>query len=363
MDVNRYEQDMAALAPGHGVSDLGLSGVDPRFSNGTLYTWTAGLERKLGNLTADASYVGTAGVKLPRNSFPNAYVGATAAFAPYTTFDSSGNVTGGFGTESVITATAHSTYHALQTSLSGSVGHGGPGVQASYTWSKSLDDVSSVLSGSPQNPFDTRAEKGPSSFDVTHGFGLSAAQNLHLDSAGFLRPIGKMATGGWELLSISSISSGSPFTILSGIQQTGVGSNGTDRPDQIAKPHLSIARKQRQDYFGEGTSNGVDFFSIPIHVAGGTGPNQGRFGAVGRDTFRGPAFYNFDFALIKDTPFGRRQSGAERMDLQFRTEFFNLFNIVTMGLPANILSGFGFGEISKTAGNSRQIQFSLKLIY
>jgi hypothetical protein len=363
MDVNRYEQDMAALAPGHGISDLGLSGIDPSFGNATLYTWTAGLERKLGNLTADASYVGTAGVKLPRNSFPNAFTGATAAFAPYTTFDSSGNVSGGFGTETVITASAHSTYHALQTSLSGSMGHGGPGVQASYTWSKSLDDTSMVLGGFPQNPFDTHAEKGPSSFDIAHGFGLSAAQDLHLDSAGFLRPLGKKATGGWELLSISSISSGAPFTVLSGIQQTGVGDAGTDRPEQIAKPHLSTARKVRQDYFGEGANNAADFFSIPIHVAGGTGPNQGRFGTLGRDTFRGPAYYNFDFALIKDTPYGQRKSGAERMDLQFRGEFFNLFNIVTMGLPSNILAGSGFGEISKTAGNSRQIQLSLKLIY
>jgi len=76
--------------------------------------------------------------------------------------------------------------------------------------------------------------------------------------------------------------------------------------------------------------------------------------------------------MIKDTPFGHRESGAELVALQFRAEFFNLFNIVTMGLPANIIpvtsSGQisttpGFGEISKTAGNSRQIQFSLKLIY
>jgi hypothetical protein len=67
--------------------------------------------------------------------------------------------------------------------------------------------------------------------------------------------------------------------------------------------------------------------------------------------------------MIKDTPFGRRSSGAERIDLQFRGEFFNLFNIVNMGLPSNILTGSGFGEISKTAGTSRQIQLSLKLIY
>jgi protein-arginine kinase len=59
MDVDRYEQDVAALTPGHGVSDLTLSGIDRNFGNATLYTWTAGLERKFGNLTADASYVGT----------------------------------------------------------------------------------------------------------------------------------------------------------------------------------------------------------------------------------------------------------------------------------------------------------------
>jgi hypothetical protein len=198
---------------------------------------------------------------------------------------------------------------------------------------------------------------------VTHGFSLSLAQDLHLDSVGLLRPVPRKVTGGWELLSISSISSGSPFTVFSGIQQTGAGSNGVDRPDQIAVPHLSTARQVREDYFGQGVNNGSAFFSIPIHIAGGTGPNQGRFGTLGRNSFRGPAYYDFDFALIKDTPFGRRKSGAERIDMQFRGEFFNLFNIVNMGLPANIIDGSGFGEISKTAGTSRQIQLSLKMIY
>jgi hypothetical protein len=373
MDVDRYEKDVAALTPNGVVSALNLSGIDRAFNNATLYTWTAGLDRKFGNLTADASYVGTATEKLPRWSYPNGYPGADPGFAPYTQFDNAGDVIGGFGVMNIITATAHSSYHALQTSLSGTVGHGGPGIQASYTWSKSIDDTSQVVGGTggtgavsipfPQNPYDTHPEKGPSTFDVTRGFGLSLAQDLHLESAGFLNAISRKATDGWELLSISSISSGSPFTIYSGVQQTGLGSNGVDRPDQIAKPVLSTSRKDRQDYFGEGANNATAFFSIPIHVAGGTGPNDGVFGTLGRNTFRGPAFYNFDFALIKDTPFGRRSSGAEFMDLQFRSEFFNLFNIVTMGTPANVLTSSGFGEISKTAGNSRQIQFSLKLIY
>jgi hypothetical protein len=373
MDVDRYEKDLAALTESGAVSALNLSGIDRSLGNGTLFTWTAGLERKLGNLTADANYVGTASEKLPRYGFPNAYPGASPGFAPHTQFDNAGNVIGGFGVENVIFSDAHSTYHALQTSLSGTTGHGGPGIQASYTWSKSIDDSSLVLggtgstgavsSGFSQDPYNTHPEKGPSGFDVTHSFGLSAAQDLHLESVEFLHPISRKVTYGWEVLSISSISSGSPFTVYSGIQQTGYGSNGVDRPDQIAKPKLSTARANRYDYFGEGSSNAVDFFSIPIHVAGGTGPNQGNFGSLGRNSFRGPAYYDFDYAVIKDTPFGQRRSGAERVDLQFRSEFFNLFNIVNMGLPANILNGSGFGEISKTAGTSRQIQFSLKLIY
>jgi hypothetical protein len=86
------------------------------------------------------------------------------------------------------------------------------------------------------------------------------------------------------------------------------------------------------------------------------------FGALGRNTFRGPALRNFDMALIKDTPIGSRANG-ELASFQFRTEFFNLFNIVNFGLPSNIVLGPGFGEISRTAGTSRQIQFSLKVIY
>jgi hypothetical protein len=372
MDIDRYQNDVAALTPSHAVSPLGLSGIDRSFGNGTLYTWTAGLERAFGTLTADVNYVGTAGVKLPRTSFPNAYPGAGPEFASHTRFDSSGVPIGGFGLESVITASSHSTYHALQTSLSGNFGRRGPSLSASYTWGKSLDDTSSVSGGLgatgavaqayPQNPFNTRPEKGPSTFDVGHAFTLSAVQDLHLEDWVALDSVSSKVTGGWQIMGISTITSGLPFTVYSGVQQTGAGSNGADRPDQIATPNLSTARKIREDYFGMGENN-TSYFSIPINLPNGTGPNKGRFGTLGRDTFRGPAFYNYDFAFIKDTPFGKRKGRTDLVSLQFRAEFFNIFNIVTMGLPANTLEGAGFGVISKTAGNSRQIQFSLKLIY
>jgi len=373
MDVQRFEQDLAALSPDRQITPLAVFGMAQNFQNGYIGTWTAGVEQKLGGMALNASYVGTAGVKLPVIDSPNGYIGAGAASAPYTQFNSSGTIVGGYGPITLMTNRSHSTYHSLQVSAQRDLTASGLGFQASYTFSKSIDDTSAVFGGFvsgfsgavsqplPQNPFDTRADKGPSTFDVTHALAFSLFQELHADRVAFLRPLGKTLTAGWQLLGIGTITSGLPFTVYSGVQQTGAGSNGTDRPDQIGTPDLATSRKVREDYFGLGASN-TSLFYIPIDVPGGTGPNHGAFGALGRNTFRGPSLRSFDMALIKDTPIANRAKG-ELASLQFRAEFFNVFNVVNFGLPSNILLGPGFGEISRTAGNSRQIQFSLKLIY
>jgi hypothetical protein len=373
MNVLRYEQDLAALSPDHKVTPIGIGGIENNFENGWMGTWTAGVERMFGGATVDAAYVGNAGIKLPVVAYPNGFSGASPAFAPYTEFDSSGKVTGGYGPVTLMTNGAHSSYHALQFSARNNLTSWGLGFQASYTFSKSIDDASSVLGGfvsgssgavsqtAPQDPFDTRGEKGPSSFDISQAMSFSIFQDLHVDRLRLLRPLGGTLTRGWQLLGIGTLQTGSPFTIYSGVQQTGVGSAGTDRPDQIGVPDLSTSRTVREDYFGRGADN-ASFFYIPIGVPGGTGPNQGRFGSLGRNTFRGPGLHDLDVALIKDTPIAKR-AGGELTSVQFRAEFFNVFNVVNFGLPSNIVTGPGFGEISRTAGTSRQIQFSLKVIY
>ena len=218
-----------------------------------------------------------------------------------------------------------------------------------------------MLQTGPQNPWDPSAEKGPSTFDVTHVFNVSVIQLLWLDRLGFLVAAPKPLTKGWQVLNITTLTTGSPFSVYSGIQQTGVGAGGADRPDQVSMPHFSTSRTVRDDYFGMGANN-ASFFDIPINLPGGTGPNSGFFGTLGRNTFRGPGYHDLDFAVIKDTPFGHRGNG-ELGTVEFRAEFFDLFNIVNFGLPQNIVRGSGFGIISKTAGTSRQIQFSLKVIY
>jgi TonB dependent receptor len=372
VDLQRFQNDLAAITPGNEVQLFNLGVIDRHFRNGYIGAYTAGVDHDFGNVKLSVAYVATAGIHLPTVYFPNGFTGAGPGFAPYTQFNTAGHAIGGFGPESIMTSGSHSSYHSLQTSVSENYSRIGLSLQASYAFSKSIDDASAVLGGlppsgsailqtAPQNPLNQAEDKGLSTFDVAHAFTLSLIQGLPFDRVNFLQPLGKKITDGWQLLNITTLTTGPPFTIYSGIQQTGFGAGGADRPDLVALPNLSTSRPIREDYFGRGANNS-SFFFIPINVPGGTGPNQGRFGTLGRSTFRGPGFHNLDLALIKDTPFGHRDN-RELAVLQFRAEFFNIFNNVNFGLPSNTVLGSGFGLISRTSGNSRQIQFSLKLIY
>jgi hypothetical protein len=138
------------------------------------------------------------------------------------------------------------------------------------------------------------------------------------------------------------------------------GAGGTDRPTYCHSLIYPTHRTVPEDYFGQGTDN-ASFFYLPVNVPGGTGPNHGRFGRLGRNTFRGPGFHQFDVALIKDMPFGHRR-GAELSTIEFRAEFFNVFNPVNFGLPANIVRGVDLDSSARPPARP-QIQFSLKFIY
>ena len=373
IDLQRYQADLAAITPGHEVQLFSPGVISRNFRNGYVATYTAGFDQDLGNAKWSVAYVGTAGIHLASVFSPNGYTGASAEFAPFTQFDANGRIAGGFGPIALMNNGSHSSYHALQTSVTQAQSKIGLSFTASYTFSKSIDDTSAILGGGPgtgsgtvlqtvpQQPLDPGADRGPSTFDVTHVFTLSAIQTLPFEKIRLLSVINKKLTTGWQILNITTLTSGSPFSVYSGVQQTGFGAGGADRPDQVSRPHFSTSRAVQEDYFGLGADN-TSFFSIPTGIAGGIGPNSGRFGSLGRNTFRGPGYKDFDISLIKDTSFGRR--GKNELGIvQFRAEFFNVFNVVNFGLPSNVVLGSGFGVIGKTAGTSRQIQFSLKLIY
>ena len=150
-DIQRFENELAAATPAGQVNALSMVGISQDFENGYIATYVAGIESTFGGLKFNIDYVGTAGIKLACLFYPNSYGGASPAFAPFTRFDSSGRVTGGFGSEALVTNRSHSTFHSLQTGLAKTSTRAGLGFQINYTFSKSLDNVSGAAVGAFPN--------------------------------------------------------------------------------------------------------------------------------------------------------------------------------------------------------------------
>ena len=222
---------LQALTPSHAVSPLGLSGIDRSFGNGTLYTWTAGLERAFGTLTADVIYVGTAGVKLPRTSFPNAYPGAGPEFARYRavrTFRASESAA---SASSVITASSplpaitRSKPHSPETLVMADR------TSKLYTWAESISDniYLAVWEQPARRRRPTRRTLSiltlkrvhrPS--NIGHAFFECRAGSSSRRLGGFLHRVLRRLTGGWQIMGISTITSSNTFTVYSGVQQAPV---------------------------------------------------------------------------------------------------------------------------------------------
>ena len=256
---------------------------------------------------------------------------------------------------------ADSHYHALQLSLNKRFSQGFQ-VQGSYTWSNSLDTSSKQIRGpgesnqtySTQNWLDPASEKGPSNFDVTHVFTLN--YTVDLPGQNMAGAAGHVL-GGWQVGGIITMATGVPETLQLGYDNCRClsgeifGVSTTDnRPDLIpggdSNPVLHGGREPTE-YFDRD-----QFVPAPA----------GFHGNIGRNTLRIPGVATFDFSLVKST------SLSERANLQFRAEFFNLFNRANFGDPETRLfsspgSNFAAGRITSTTGTARQIQFALKIAF
>jgi hypothetical protein len=359
VDVVRFEQELAALLPGNAIRPVQGNSTAQNFRNGYLNTYTLGIQQKVLGLDVSASYIGLAGVHLQGMSFPNNYAGASPGFAPFALFNAAGQVIGGFSQEQLFDNSVHSSYNAGELVIRRAPTERGVGFGVSYTFAKSIDNAGGFGGGfgggGRQDPQNAAVERARSSIPSPQSLSFNISARLPFDrwmSHSFVHSL----VSGWQITGIGQFRSGSPFSVLTGTQQTGYGSGGADRPDQIGTPVLSTGRPVRQDYFGMGAAN-ASYFYIPINVPDGTGPYRGRFGTLGRNTFSGPPLRNFDIALSKEFNLDKR------FKLQSRAEFYNVFNIVNFSTPNNVLTGSGFGMITSTASNSRQLQFSLKLVY
>jgi hypothetical protein len=225
---------------------------------------------------------------------------------------------------------AYSWYHALQLKGTKRFSHNFMFL-ASYTYSKSTDIASGQDGVSVLDSTNIQRDYGLSSFDVRHN--LTGSFNYSL-------PFGKQKVwGGWEFSGITSLHTGVPFTVT---QSQGVLSTGTgNRPNRIKSGAMS-SRGQKQWF------DTTAFVKVP--------DTTGTYGNSGRDILASPPARTQDFSIVKNTTF-------EKLQTQFRCEFFNIANTPQFGPPNASLGTATFGTITSLLYNTpmRQIQFALKL--
>jgi hypothetical protein len=260
---------------------------------------------------------------------------------------------------SLNTAVAQQTsnYNSLQVAVTHQVGRSFSG-QISYTYSKCLT-TGSASSGLEQDvyeqadPYNRFYDYGLCSFDIRHAFVANGVYNLPFR--------GNRLVSGWQVASIIRANTGLPITIQEGADITDLGGIQGDRPD-----YSGTCPGGRDQVLGKW----YNWYNSSCYTA----QPFGSLGNVPRGSVGGPDFFNLDFSLIKNTKLW------ERLDTQFRAEFFNVLNHTNFAEPtalgvivANPV-GPGYvaaptgelgdsGAVAATANTSRQIQFALKFTF
>ena len=262
-----------------------------------------------------------------------------------------------------------SNYNSLQVTLRKQFSHGLT-MQAAYTWSKSLTN-STENSANYNNASDLAQQYGPSYFNRPQRFIVNYSYDLPFGN----RPgaLGKLI-GGWSISGVTTIQDGQALTIEDSNAGTIYGTSTGYTDSGIARAQMcpgmtysDIATHGSIDQRLGGASGGPSYlnaaaFCPPPVIGDGTG-----FGNTGMGIIQGPGQFNWDFSILKNTPL------FEKHSLQFRAEFFNIFNHAQFDNPnpnsipyqpalPNV-SAPNFGQIVNTSVNPRVIQLALKYIF
>jgi hypothetical protein len=293
-----------------------------------------------------------------------------------------------------LVADSNSWYHGLQLQLRKRLSEGLQ-FQSSYTLSKVTDETQGIVDAENTTSHFASADpfvrdKGPSAFDVRHNWSVNTIYRLPepAGTSGLLAGF----TRGWWVSGILRMRSGYPFTPVLGANRSRsqvLGSvNGLDRPDLVPgvnPEEITKGVSRGCDHIPAGTPVGTpDVWFDPCAF---TLPPEGFLGTAGRNILRGPGLVNLDMSLAKDTPAAWLGSDGR---VEFRAEVFNVLNranfatpevgvadtpsaaVVFPGSPderdaaGNIIPQRRLqtvGKILKTTTPSRQIQFSLKLLF
>jgi hypothetical protein len=266
-----------------------------------------------------------------------------------------------------------SSYNALSLGLRRAFSHGLL-VTANYTWSHEIDNGSNGSGDgdeiSPQNPLCLACDRASGAWDAQHVINGNVVYELPFGRGKTLLHDSGIATailGNWEVTSTALARTGFPVNVLMPSSYTAPdGASGTERPDLV--PGVSLTPPG-----GKSVAEWVNpaAFAIPA----------GEFGTAPRDLLRGPGTWQLDLGIAKHF------SLTERASLEFRSEFFNIFNHpqlgppqatcdVTASNPAGCPTGFGsivtavnlntaiVNPITPVgSGTPREIQFALRLVF
>ncbi len=308
------------------------------FRTPLLTTWNLTLERQIGvDWVFRAAYIGNKGTYFfgaaeasreinPARAVPGIplTVGTTQARRLYQDFSLIG----------LYESSNNTNYHSLQLNAEKRFGRG-LSVLASYTWSKKFDDYGW------NNPDNRRFSYGISGEDVPHNFRFSNVWDI--PRLKVPRALGVLVNG-WMVNSIITWQSGFPFSISSGRDNSFTGVN-RDRADFLGG----------EASLGSGRPHGdliARYFDTSKFV-----PNAiGTFGNSGKSILRAPRYFNTDIGVLKSNRL------TERVSLQFRAEFFNIFNSVNFNGPTSNQASAQFGRITSSL-DPRILQFGMKLLF
>ncbi len=333
---------------------------------GRVQQYNVNVERQLlGSLVLTAGYAGSHGTHLLMlgNDINTAgpsgcaqansnHIGCVGA-APYTP---------NYGTGSTILEIGDlgaASYNSLQIKAETKTPKHGLYALVAYTYSKTYDDGLSDGLGSqlsaPYFPLPNwqSLDHSLSQINLNNSFTASVIYDLPFGRGRQFganwSPVTNSLVGGWQVTLIERASSGFPVPLIDSNNQSGVSfntggnSNNWNRPDQVANCSVYSANHGAHQW---------------INPACFIAPAAGQLGDAQRVPVVGPDFVNSDFSLIKQFALPRKDMG-----LNFRAEFFNLFNHPQYGMPINDINEAGFGAVNSTVNNPRLVQLALKLTF
>ncbi|MGH9354623.1 MAG: carboxypeptidase regulatory-like domain-containing protein [Terriglobia bacterium] len=337
--------------------------------------WNVSLQRELApNLTATLAYVGSRGVHQPFRADDANIVIPSATPQGYE-WPCGGPIIAGLcsnpgtgttlnpvtGRMDTLIWSSNSFYDGLELQVTKRMSHGFQ-IQGSYTWSKSIDEGSASMVGDPfansissQFFFDRRLRRGVSDYNIAQNAVINYLWNVPTPHS--MPGAASWILGGWQLGGIFQASTGLPFTPILGGDPLGLNSSDPwDFPNHLAASGCQSAVNP----------GNVDNY-IKLQCLAFPNPST-LLGNTGRNSLTGPGLASFDFSLYKNNYVKRI---SENFNVQFRAEFFNVFNRSNFQAPIDNETVFdqsgnpiaGAGLIDQTSTAAREIQFALKVIW